>query len=182
MRDLSLHLLDLIENSLRASASVISVGLTLSFTKDLLTLRIEDNGPGFSAPPDVILNPFYTTKDAKRTGLGLSLLQSAARQAGGDLVIGTSSLGGARVEARMQLSHLDRSPLGDLAATFGTVACANPQVDLQLCLSSETDQWRLSRRQLAEGLPEGRRSDVAVARKFSELITAELPRVWPGAA
>ena len=179
MRDLSLHLVDLIENSCRAQAAVISVSLEVSSREGLVTIRIEDDGPGFSAPPDVVLDPFYTTKSGKRTGLGLSLFQSAAERAGGGMTVGRSPLGGALVEARLQLSHPDRAPLGDLAATFATMAATNPDRDLRLRLVSEKGEFRVSTRQVADGLLGGRAGPVAVAREVSKLVRAGTERLWP---
>ncbi len=179
LRDLSLHLADVMENSIRARATVISVTLEVSCRDDLLTIRIEDDGPGFQAPPEVAVDPFYTTKDGKRTGLGLSLLQGAAEGAGGGVKLGTSPLGGASVEARMRLTHPDRSPLGDLAATFAALAGTNPDRDIRLSVVSDGGRFSVSTRQVAEGLPEGRRGPVAVAREVRKLVRAGTAKVWP---
>lgn len=183
MRDLSLHLLDLIENSLRAGASVVCVTMIVSVRDDLLTMRIDDDGSGFAEPPEVVLDPFYTTKRGKKTGLGLSLLQAAAGRAGGDLAIGGSDLGGARVEARMGLSHVDRSPLGDLAATLATVACTHPEVDVRLHLASDGGgRLDVSSRQVAAAWPEGRGGAIAVAREMTRLVREGVAQVWAGEA
>jgi hypothetical protein len=156
--------------------------LEVSSEEDVFTIRIEDDGRGFAAPPLVVLDPFYTTKTGKRTGLGLSLFQLAAEGAGGGLALGTSPLGGASVEARMRLSHPDRSPLGDLAATFASLAATNPELDIRLRLVSENGEFSVSTRQVAEGLPQGRGGPVAVAREVSKLVRAGTARVWPGQA
>jgi len=179
VRDLSLHLVDLIENSIRAKAAVISVSIAVSSANDVVTIRIEDDGPGFTVPPSVALDPFYTTKSGKRTGLGLSLFQSAAEQAGGCLVVGKSPLGGASVEASMQLSHPDRSPLGDLAATFAALAATNPERDIRLRLASEKGEVSVSTRQVADSLPQGRGGPVAVAKEVLRLVQAGTAKVWP---
>jgi anti-sigma regulatory factor (Ser/Thr protein kinase) len=130
MRDLSLHILDLIENSIRAGASIVSISVAQDPAKDLLEISVEDNGRGFSVPAEVATDPFYTTKEGKRTGLGLSLFRAAAERAGGTLEMGKSTLGGAAVKATMRLSHVDRSPMGDLAATISSVVCTRPGLDL----------------------------------------------------
>lgn len=155
--------------------------MIVSVRDDLLTMRIDDDGPGFAEPPEVVLDPFYTTKRGKRTGLGLSLLQAAAARAGGDLAIGRSDLGGARVEARMGLGHVDRSPLGDLAATLATVACTHPEVDVRLHLACDGGgRLDVSSRQVAESLPEDRRGAIAVAREMTTLVREGVTRAWPG--
>jgi hypothetical protein len=81
-----------------------------------------------------VLDPFFTTKPGKRTGLGLSLFRLAAEQAGGGLELGRSELGGTCVRAEFRLSHVDRAPLGDLAATVLSVLSTNPGLDLRCSL------------------------------------------------
>jgi len=182
VRDLSLHLADLMENSLRAGASVIAVTIEVSCRDDRLTLRVEDDGPGFSVPPEVALDPFYTTKEGKRTGLGLSLMRAAAGRAGGRLVLGRSPLGGALVEARMQLSHPDRGPLGNVAATVASAAGTSPGVDVRLAVTADAGAFSVSASETAAGLPEGGRGPVAVARELTKRIAAGMAEVWPGQA
>ena len=135
MRELSLHLLDILENSARAGATQIRVTIELDADKNWLTLCVEDDGPGFSVGPDQLLDPFYTTKTNKRTGLGLSLFRAAAQQAGGDLFLGKSDLGGALTKATFQYQHLGRAPLGDMAGTFMALLLSNPQIHV-LCYCS----------------------------------------------
>ncbi len=95
MREIALHILDLIENSIRAQASIIAVSVEAMPEQDLLRIVIEDNGTGLKVSPEAALDPFYTTKSGKRTGLGLSLFRAAAESTGGRLTLGKSSLGGA---------------------------------------------------------------------------------------
>jgi hypothetical protein len=136
MRELSLHVLDLMENSIRAGASVVSVTVQQDSARNRLRLAVADNGPGLAVPARVATDPFFTTKRGKRTGLGLSLFAAAAEGAGGKLALRKSRLGGLSVEATMQLDHVDRAPLGDLAATLAAVAAANPGVEIRCRLSA----------------------------------------------
>lgn len=170
MRDLSLHILDVIENSVRAGASEVRVTICEDVSDDLLTVAIEDNGPGLEVPAEVAVQPFYTTKKDKRVGLGLSLFQAAAEQAEGGLAVQKSRLGGLAVEARMRLSHVDRSPLGDVAAVVSAIVCTNP--DLELCCTFSVEPRRLTVRVsdvLQSLLPE-QRCGLAVARGMAERV------------
>ena len=138
MHDLSLYLLELLENSVRAQATRIRVELFLDQASDTLRLRVDDNGQGLAAPAEQALDPFFTTKKGKKTGLGLSLLKADAEAAGGYLRIGTSPvLGGVRVETGMQLSHVDRPPLGDIGTTLVVTALTNPQVEFSVTLEGD---------------------------------------------
>lgn len=136
MHDLSLYLLDLLENSVRAGAGRITVTIAADRTAGVLTLSVEDDGPGLPVSPDDALDPFFTTKPGKKTGLGLSLFRQAAEAAGGRLRVGRSnSLGGVAVEAHMDLENIDRPPLGDVAMSILTMAATNPQVAFTVDLS-----------------------------------------------
>ncbi len=135
MRELSLHVLDLVENSIWAGAGVVLVGVEEQPDRDLLEISVEDDGPGLAVDPEQALDPFYTTKEGKRTGLGLSLFRQQVELAGGGVDLGRSALGGLAVRARLGLGHVDRYPLGDLAGTLAGVVAANPAVEVRARLA-----------------------------------------------
>jgi len=145
VRELSLHILDLLENAQRARASVIAVTVEIDEAADRLRVVIEDDGTGLKVSPEDATNPFYTTKAGKRTGLGLSLFRAAAEQTGGGLTIGKSGLGpvGVRVAVELGLSHVDRSPLGDLAGTLAGVVCTNPDIDYVITIRCGAREHRV---------------------------------------
>ncbi len=132
MEDLSLHILDLAENSIRASASLVEVEIEERPGEDLLIITISDNGRGMDREVlERIHDPFFTTKSGKRTGLGLPLLAAAARQAGGDLQVNSTPGEGSRVRATFSLSNIDTKPLGDINATLQTLVAGHPDVDFR---------------------------------------------------
>jgi hypothetical protein len=136
LRELSLHILDLIENAVKAGASVVAVEIAVEPELDLMCIAVEDNGPGLSVPADQAMDPFYTTKKGKKTGLGLSLFRFRIEQAGGQLALERSPLGGLAVLATLRLAHVDRNPLGDLASTLSSVVASNPQLELHCRLKA----------------------------------------------
>jgi len=136
MHDLSLYLLDILENSVRAGATVIATTITADRTRNELSILVEDDGPGLPVKPEQALDPFYTTKANKKTGLGLSLFRQAAEAAGGGLSVGRSDeLGGVVVHAWMRLGDVDRPPLGDVAASVATMLVTNPEIEFRIDLS-----------------------------------------------
>ncbi len=171
MRDLSLHLLDLMENSIRAGASTLQVSVELDQAADRLTLAVEDDGRGFGTAPEELADPFYTTKPGKKVGLGLSLFRATAEAAGGCLTLARSALGGACVRATLKLSHVDRQPLGDLAASLSSVVCTNPGLELICRLRAADGECVIATASLAAELP-GRqpRGGLALARRVSERV------------
>ena len=138
MHDLSLYLLDILENSVRAGATVIATTIVADRAADELTIRVEDDGPGLPVEPEQALDPFFTTKSNKKTGLGLSLFRQAAEAAGGGLTVARSDeLGGVCVTAWMSLADVDRPPLGDVAASIATMVVTNPEIEFRVDLTDD---------------------------------------------
>ncbi|TES90358.1 MAG: ATP-binding protein [Candidatus Cloacimonadota bacterium] len=130
MEDLSLHILDIVENSIAVSASKVEVTICEDIEKDLLTLEIKDNGRGMSEKTlKKALDPFFTTKTVRKVGLGLPLLAQAAKESGGDFEIDSKVGEGTRVRATFQYSHPDRKPLGNIAETMKILKVANPDIE-----------------------------------------------------
>lgn len=119
MRELSLHVLDLLENALEAGATRVEVEIWEDLADDRLTLTVRDNGRGMDAETARrALDPFFTTRSTRHVGLGLPLLAAAARRCDGDLTLESVPGQGTTVTATFRHSHLDRAPLGDMAATL----------------------------------------------------------------
>jgi signal transduction histidine kinase len=138
VHDLSLYLLELLENSIRAEATHISVGFFADHASDRLRLTVEDDGRGLQIDPEKALDPFYTTKKDKKTGLGLSLLRAEAETADGHLSIGKSpKSSGVLVEVEMVLTHVDRTPVGDIAKTITLMEVTNPDITFTVSLTGD---------------------------------------------
>jgi NADH:ubiquinone oxidoreductase subunit E len=138
VHDLSLYLLELLENSIRAKATHIAVGFEADVASDRLCLTVDDDGTGILVEHEKILDPFYTTKKDKKTGLGLSLFKADAEATGGYLSLGPSPiLRGARVEAKMALSHIDRPPIGDIGTSIMVMEMTNPNIGFTISLSGD---------------------------------------------
>jgi len=130
MEDLSLHILDIVENSIVARAKRIEIKITEDPKENLLTIEISDDGQGMDAETvKKVMDPFFTTKTTRRVGLGLPLLGQAARESGGGIEIESKVGRGTRVKAAFGYSHIDRKPLGDIEATLRTLIVGNPEVE-----------------------------------------------------
>lgn len=138
MQDISLHLLDIIENSVRAKADTIWLSITKNINRDLIRFVIQDNGCGMDSKTiEKALNPFYSSKEArvKKIGLGIPLFKQNAELAGGSFSL-TSELGsGTEVQAVFGLSHIDRMPLGNIADTLITAIIGH--LDVDFCIKFE---------------------------------------------
>jgi len=130
MEDLSLHILDIVENATNAGATLVEIEITENKPKDLLYIRIRDNGRGMDDEmAKKARDPFVTTRTTRRIGLGLSLLEQAAHDTGGDLSIKSEQGQGTEVMVTFQASHIDRKPMGDMGATLTTLISGNRNVD-----------------------------------------------------
>ena len=153
MEDLSLHILDIAENSIRAKASIVEITVIEDIKKDLLVIEIKDNGKGMDkATIRKVLDPFFTTKGTGRVGLGLSFLQQAARETGGDLKVKSEPGKGTRVKASFKLSHIDLKPMGNIEATLMTLIIGNPGVDFVYKYETDKLEQYLDTREIRPGI------------------------------
>ncbi len=132
MEDLSLHILDIAENSINANAKNIEISLIEEKEKDLLTLVISDDGIGMTKDfAQDVTNPFQTTRMTRKVGLGLAFLEEATKSANGKLTIESTPNIGTKITATFQLSHIDRKPIGNIAETIVMLIAGNPDVDIK---------------------------------------------------
>ncbi|MBN2077881.1 MAG: sensor histidine kinase [Spirochaetes bacterium] len=130
MEDLSLHILDIVENSTMAGATMVEIRIEEDGTNDMLMLTVKDNGAGMDGKTSkAVRDPFTTSRKTRRVGLGIPLLEQSAREAGGGIVIDSEPGKGTTITASFGLSHIDRRPLGDLASTIITLIMGNPGID-----------------------------------------------------
>ena len=129
MKDIALHIMDILQNSTRAKATIIVLNIEENIETDKLTLTFKDNGEGMSEETlQQVLNPFFTTRTTRKVGLGLSLLKQNAELTGGFLSIDSQLNKGTEVNVSFGLSHIDRPPMGDLAGTMVLTASAYPNI------------------------------------------------------
>jgi anti-sigma regulatory factor (Ser/Thr protein kinase) len=150
MRELSLNVLDIAQNSIAAGATQITICVTLDSAGDCLTIEIDDNGHGMTAEQvNRVSDPFYTTRTTRKVGMGIPLFRMAAELAGGKLDIHSTPQVGTRVTATFGLSHIDRMPLGDMCNTLTALIRMNPSLDFIYrytidgrCMEIDTRAWR----------------------------------------
>jgi hypothetical protein len=131
VNELSMHILDIAENSTRAGATHVSIVISEDTRLGIMSISINDNGAGMTEEQvRHALDPFYTTKPERRTkiGLGLPLLKRTAEQCGGSLEIHSRPGDGTSVKMTMLLNHIDRPPMGDLNETLVVLIAGNPNV------------------------------------------------------
>lgn len=130
MQDLSLHILDIVENAIASKASHVAIRITEDTKKDQMIVEIEDDGEGIPKHLlEKVVDPFFTTRSTRKVGLGLSLLRQAAQACEGDLKVHSLEEKGTLVRAQFRYHHIDRKPLGDMASTMVALIAGNPHMD-----------------------------------------------------
>lgn len=129
MKELSLNILDISHNSIKAKATEISITISESVEKDLISIEIKDNGCGMDADfVSKITDPFVTTRSTRKVGLGIPLIRQAALDTDGSFKIDSEIGVGTTLYASFKLMHLDRAPLGDISSTITSLIMAAPDI------------------------------------------------------
>ncbi|RXQ97372.1 ATP-binding protein [Ancylomarina salipaludis] len=175
MRDLSEHIMDIIQNSVRANASFVELEIFEDVKKDIYKLIFIDNGCGMS--PEVLANvcdPFYTSRTTRKVGLGISLLKQNAEQAGGGLDIWSEEGKGTRLEVNFSHSNIDRPVLGNIAETMMLLVGANPEMDFIYKHTTSEGEYVFDTREIKEVLEEVALNDPNILVYLKEMINENI--------
>jgi len=143
MHELSLNILDIVTNSIEAEASRVTIYIEEMSRKNIFRIRIKDNGRGMSKEiQEKVLDPFVTSRTSRTVGMGLSLLNQSAIQAGGYVRLNSEIGIGTTVTAEFKNNHLNRAPLGNIAETLVNLMIGN--MDVHFLYIHRTDFGRFS--------------------------------------
>ena len=183
MQEISLNILDIVQNSIRAEASLIEVIIEEAPSTDLFAFTVKDNGCGMDEEMvKRVTDPFVTTRTTRKVGLGISLLKSLAQQAGGDIKLESQVGIGTVIRADFSYSHIDRQPLGDISAVMVSLISMNPAIDFVYTHSFEKEQFQLDTRELRKILgDEVSFSEISIATWIGEFINENLTEIYGGA-
>ncbi len=170
MWDLSLHLFDLMENSIRSGASTVAVTIAENRESRILTLVVEDDGPGMKSFPAEMLNPRYDKNSKKEDRQGIPLLRSTAERAKGGLTAAQSPLGGVAVVAMFRIDLINTKTWGNVPATFESVACTNPLVEIRCHLIQDGREKSYENRCSFDDRPIEAQEAIVDAKRFGEQI------------
>ncbi len=157
MEDLSLHILDIAENSITAGATNIWIKINEDIKENILLVEISDNGKGMDEKMlKNALDPFHTTRTTRNIGLGIPFLADAAREAGGDISIKSVKGEGTTITATFRHDNIDRKPLGDIGKTLIVIIASNPGIDIVFEHKKNTSEYLLDTAEIKkelEGVP-----------------------------
>lgn len=155
MRELSLNVMDIVQNSISANASLITISVLDSVKDACMEISIEDNGRGMSEEQVLsVIDPFFTTRTTRKVGLGVPLFKLAAEQTGGSFTIDSKLGEGTKLCAKFVTNHLDMTPLGDINSTISILIRCNPDIDFIFRHKTDLGEFELDTRALREILGE----------------------------
>lgn len=151
MKDLSMHILDIAENSIKAGAKQVEV--ELRYADDRLEMIISDDGCGMDAEMvKRITDPYATSRTSRKVGLGLPFLKMNAEQTGGSIEISSEPGRGTRVKAVFMTGHIDCVPPGDLPSSLSLLMTGNPDVNFVIKISKDNNEFEISSGEVNEVL------------------------------
>ena len=141
MRELSLNVMDIAQNSISAGASLITIQVVEDVPGDLLSISVTDNGCGMTKEQvEHVIDPFYTTRTTRSVGLGVPLFKMEAEMTGGSFVIDSEKGKGTTLTASFKPSSVDMIPLGDISGTVQLLISCNPTLDFIFYRSLRTGE------------------------------------------
>ena len=175
MKDLSLHILDIVQNSISAKASLTQITIDEDKFNNRYVLTIEDNGSGMS--PDIlakVTDPYTTSRKTRKVGMGLPLLKLNAELASGRLDI-TSELGvGTKVTAVFEFDHIDRVPIGDIAGVVVMLASMNPNLEFIYKHITPKGEYIFDTKEIKVVLDDLSIQDLSIQKYLKEMIEENL--------
>ena len=172
MRELSLNVLDIAQNSVRADASQIEISLIESTETNTLEISVSDNGKGMTAEQlESVRDPFFTTRTTRKVGMGIPLFRMAAEMTGGSFDIESTPGVGTKTMARFFTNHLDFIPIGDMCSTVVTLVTMNLHIDFVYVRQIDGNSFTVDTRQLKEILGDVPLNEPSITAWLKDFIT-----------
>ncbi len=181
MTDWSLHLMDIMQNSLAADASRVEIGVRAEQSVNLLTMYVKDNGRGMSEETiKKVSDPFFTTRTTRRAGLGIPLLRASAEMAGGGIDIQSKPGIGTTISATCRIDHIDRKPLGDVASTITTSIMGYPDLEFDLVLQNDEDEFIFRTEEVRKQIGDVPINDIVIIQYLKDMIDEQIVSIFGG--
>lgn len=181
MKEISLHLLDLLENSLEAGATRITVTVDVQPKENRLAVEIDDNGLGMTAEQTrKVQDPFVTSRTTRKVGMGIPLFKAGCLRCGGTFLLESEPGRGTRIGGTYALDHIDRPPMGDLIGTV-LMTAADPRSDLHFICSMGDERFDLDTAEIKKELDGVPITEPEVINWLSSYLRENLVSLFGGA-
>lgn len=179
MRELSLNVLDIAENSVKAGAKLIKISVKV--TQNIIEIVISDNGKGMSKEfLSKVTDPFTTTRNTRKVGMGIPLFKMAAETAGGSFEIESRENIGTTVTACFQKDHIDTPPIGSLEDTLTALIAADSEIDYMFEYALENDKFVLDTREIKKMLDGTPIDEAQILSYLKEMIKENIVSINGG--
>lgn len=178
MKDLSLHILDIVQNSISAGALEIKVSILEDQDKDQYSMEIIDNGRGIKAEDlDRVTDPFFTSRTTRKVGMGLPLLKQNAERTGGSLSISSTPGKGTSINVVFGWSNIDRPSMGDIGSTMALLISSNPAIRFIYTHTTASGSFKLDTNEVIEMLDGLSITSAPVYNFLKEMINENLREI-----
>jgi len=178
MKDLSLHILDIVQNSIRAKATLIGIEIVEQPDENQLIITITDNGTGMDQEQlKCAIDPFYTSRTTRKVGLGLSLFKQNAEMTGGSFSIHSELGKGTKVTATFGLNHIDRPIMGDLVGTLLILICSSEEINYVFKHKTLSGKFEIDTREIRQTLENVPISNPEVRLFLKEMLQENLEQI-----
>ncbi len=178
MKDLSLHILDIVQNSIRAKAKLIGIEINELPKENQLIITITDDGSGMSPEQSKsAIDPFYTSRTTRKVGLGLSLFKQNTEMTGGTFTLESELGKGTKVTATFGLNHLDRPVMGDLVGTLLILICTPEEIDYVIKHQTPSGEFVLDTREIKQTLENVPINNPEVRSFLKEMLKENLEQI-----
>lgn len=178
MQDLSMHIMDIVENSVRANALNIEIHIEENLTNNLFKLTIIDDGFGMDEKfVSEIKNPFKTTRTTRRVGLGIPLLHQTAVMAAGDIFIESTKSVGTKILVLMEHNNIDRPPLGDIASSIFLILISHENIDFIFTYKVDNNIYELNTKDIKQILNGVSFQEPKVSAWIKENLSSEIRKL-----
>lgn len=178
MKDLALHILDIVHNSIRAKATMITITIEEKPEENIFLVEIGDNGGGISSDIlPVVTDPFTTSRKTRKVGMGLALFKQNAEQTGGYLAINSTLEKGTEVKCSFGHHHIDRPPIGDISGILIQLITAFPDIQFVYTHKTPTGEYTFDTVEVKEALDGLPVSNPEVRKYLFEMINENLDEI-----
>jgi anti-sigma regulatory factor (Ser/Thr protein kinase) len=178
MKDLALHILDIVHNAISAKATLIEVDIRESEKEEMLTLMVKDNGRGIAPEMlETVTDAYTTSRTTRKVGMGLPLLRQNAEQSGGGISVESEVGIGTTVTAKFGLQHIDRPPLGEISGVMVDLAASRTEVEFVYRHATALGEYCFDTREVKEALDGMPMADAQMRRYLISMIDENLDEI-----
>ncbi|MEA3316362.1 MAG: ATP-binding protein [Bacteroidota bacterium] len=178
MKDISSHILDIVQNSISANANNIRIDLDKDIINNTLKLKIKDNGNGMSKEfLAKVSDPYSTTRTTRKVGMGLALLKQHAERTNGNFKINSEINSGTEVIAKFEYDNIDRQPIGDIVGTLILLVAGNPKLEFEYNHIYNHFKYTFNTKEIKDALGDMEISNPLIRKYLKEMIIENINEI-----